>query len=125
MAIFTVFTLLAFGVFGNTADVSFKLAEKGHLMSVPDFTVSSSGFSLLLGGLMGFITIAATLLTLRSKHTPMCMTVSSQDGRASDGEMKSLPLCASKPGQALPRHHFSTWLRSTSLGSNCQNSLCL
>ncbi len=75
MAIFTVFTLLAFGVFGNPADVTFKLAEKGHLMSVPDFTVSSSGFSLLLGGLMGFITIAATLLTLRSKHTPMWLSL--------------------------------------------------
>ena len=75
MAGFTLITLFAFGFGGNPADVTFQLAEKGHLLSVPDFTVSSSGFSLLVGGLMGVITLIATWLTVKQKVVPLWLSL--------------------------------------------------
>ncbi|MFM2433938.1 MAG: hypothetical protein RI974_678, partial [Actinomycetota bacterium] len=75
MAFFTVLVLLAFGVYGNPKGVTFQLNEAGTWLSVPDFTVSSSGFSLLLGGVLGFVTLISTFLTIRNRPTPMWLSL--------------------------------------------------
>lgn len=75
MAAFTLLTLFTFGFGGNAAIVTFQLTEKGHALSVPDFAVSSSGFALLLGGLMGVITLVATALTILKRVVPMWLSL--------------------------------------------------
>ena len=75
MAFFTVLVLLAFGVYGSSKNVTFQLNEAGTWLSVPDFTVSSSGFSLLLGGVLGFVTLVSTFLTIRNHPTPMWLSL--------------------------------------------------
>ena len=75
MAAFTLLTLITFGFGGNAAIVTFQLTEKGHALSVPDFAVSSSGFALLVGGLMGVITLVATALTILKRVVPMWLSL--------------------------------------------------
>ena len=75
MAAFTLLTLITFGFGGNAAIVTFQLTEKGHALSVPDFAVSSSGFALLMGGLMGVITLVATALTILKRVVPMWLSL--------------------------------------------------
>jgi simple sugar transport system permease protein len=75
MAFFTMLVLLAFGVYGSPEGVTFQLNEAGTWLSVPDFTVSSSAFSLLLGGILGFITLASTALTIANRPTPMWLSL--------------------------------------------------
>lgn len=75
MAFFTLLTLFAFGLEGNPAIVTFQLSDKGHALSVPDFAVSSSAFSLLVGGLMGAITLVATWLTIVKRVVPMWLSL--------------------------------------------------
>ena len=75
MAFFTVLVLLAFGVYGSPKGVTFQLNDAGTWLSVPDFTVSSSAFSLLLGGILGFVTLATTALTIRNRPTPMWLSL--------------------------------------------------
>ncbi len=75
MAAFTLLTLITFGFGGNSAIVTFQLTEKGHALSVPDFAVSSSGFALLMGGLMGVITLVATALTILKRVVPMWLSL--------------------------------------------------
>jgi len=75
MAFFTLLTLFAFGVAGNPDIVTFQLTGKGHALSVPDFAVSSSAFSLLVGGLMGAVTLVATWLTVVKRVVPMWLSL--------------------------------------------------
>jgi ABC-type uncharacterized transport system permease subunit len=75
MAFFTLLTLFIFGLEGNPAIVTFQLSDKGHALSVPDFAVSSSAFSLLVGGLMGAITLVATWLTILKRVVPMWLSL--------------------------------------------------
>lgn len=75
MAFFTLLTLFIFGLEGNPAIVTFQLSDKGHALSVPDFAVSSSAFSLLVGGLMGAITLVATWLTIVKRVVPMWLSL--------------------------------------------------
>ncbi len=75
MAAFTLLTLITFGFGGNPAIVTFQLTEKGHALSVADFAVSSSGFALLVGGLMGVITLVATALTILKRVVPMWLSL--------------------------------------------------
>jgi len=75
MAAFTLLTLFTFGFGGNAAIVTFQLTEKGHALSVPDFAVSSSGFAILVGGLMGVITLVATALTILKRVVPMWLSL--------------------------------------------------
>ena len=75
MAFFTVLVLLAFGVYGSPKDVTFQLNEAGTWLSVPEFTVSSGWFSLLLGGILGFVTLASTVLTILNRPTPMWLSL--------------------------------------------------
>ena len=75
MAAFTLLTLITFGFGGNPAIVTFQLTEKGHALSVADFAVSSSGFALLVGGLMGVITFVATALTILKRVVPMWLSL--------------------------------------------------
>jgi simple sugar transport system permease protein len=75
MAFFTLLTLFIFGLEGNPAIVTFQLSDKGHALSVPDFAVSSSAFSLLVGGLMGTITLVATWLTILKRVVPMWLSL--------------------------------------------------
>jgi simple sugar transport system permease protein len=75
MAFFTLLTLFIFGLEGNPAIVTFQLSDKGHALSVPDFAVSSSAFSLLVGGFMGAITLAATWLTIVKRVVPMWLSL--------------------------------------------------
>jgi simple sugar transport system permease protein len=75
MAFFTLLTIFIFGLEGNPAIVTFQLSDKGHALSVPDFAVSSSAFSLLVGGLMGTITLVATWLTILKRVVPMWLSL--------------------------------------------------
>jgi len=75
MAFFTLLTLFIFGLEGNPAIVTFQLSDNGHALSVPDFAVSSSAFSLLVGGLMGAITLVATWLTIVKRVVPMWLSL--------------------------------------------------
>jgi len=75
MAAFTLLTLYTFGFAGNAAIVTFQLSDKGHALSVPDFAVSSSAFAILVGGLMGVITLVATALTILRRVVPMWLSL--------------------------------------------------
>ncbi|NDH65426.1 MAG: ABC transporter permease [Microbacteriaceae bacterium] len=75
MAAFTLLTLYTFGFAGNAAIVTFQLSDKGHALSVPDFAVSSSAFAILVGGLMGVITLVATALTILKRVVPMWLSL--------------------------------------------------
>ena len=75
MAAFTLLTLYTFGFAGNAAIVTFQLSDKGHALSVPDFSVSSSAFAILVGAIMGVITLVATALTILKRVVPMWLSL--------------------------------------------------
>jgi simple sugar transport system permease protein len=75
MAAFTLLTLYTFGFAGNAAIVTFQLSDKGHAFSVPDFSVSSSAFAILVGAIMGVITLVATALTILKRVVPMWLSL--------------------------------------------------
>jgi simple sugar transport system permease protein len=75
MAAFTLLTLYTFGFAGNAAIVTFQLSDKGHALSVPDFSVSSSAFAILVGAIMGVITLVATTLTILKRVVPMWLSL--------------------------------------------------
>lgn len=75
MAAFTLLTLYTFGFAGNAAIVTFQLSDKGHALSVPDFAVSSSAFAILVGAIMGVITLVATALTILKRVVPMWLSL--------------------------------------------------
>ena len=75
MAAFAFLVLFAFGLNGDAQNVTFKLSEKGHLLTVPDFIVSSSAFNIALAIVMLVIAAIAALLTIKQKVVPVWLSL--------------------------------------------------
>jgi simple sugar transport system permease protein len=75
MAFFTVLVLGAFGFSGSSEQVTFQLNESGSWASVPDFTAASNSISMVLGGILGLITLVVTALTIRNRPSPMWLSL--------------------------------------------------
>lgn len=75
MAGFTILVLIFFALLGSPKTVTFELNDPDSLFAIPAWSAPSNALNFLLGGLMGFTTIASTLLTVRKRPTPIWVSL--------------------------------------------------
>lgn len=75
LTLFAAIVTVAFGLYGSSETVSYKLSNKGDIFAVPNFAISSSLINLILGALMFGIAAASAGLTFSGKRTPMWLNL--------------------------------------------------
>ena len=75
LTLFAAIVTVAFGLYGSSETVSYKLSNKGDIFAVPNFAISSSLLNLILGALMFGIAHTSAVLTFSGKRTPMWLNL--------------------------------------------------
>ncbi len=75
LGFFALVVIVGFGFLGSSADVSYKLSNKGDAFAVPNLVVSASFANILLGSLVFVIAGVSAWLTYSRKKTPMWLNL--------------------------------------------------
>jgi simple sugar transport system permease protein len=75
LGFFALVVIVGFGFLGSSADVAYKLSNKGDAFAVPNLVVSASFANILLGSLILAIAGVSAWLTYSRKKTPMWLNL--------------------------------------------------